>query len=65
MIRMTKEEWKQTNIYRNGEFHYRLGKLLMKPTSRMSEFVRLAREFGMDPQVVFKVVEQPAEDPDV
>jgi hypothetical protein len=58
---MTKEEWKQTNVYRNGLFHYKLGKLLMKPTSRMSAFVTLGKEFNMDPQVIFKIIDERAE----
>lgn len=61
---MTKEEWKQTEVYRNGEFHLRFGKLLMKPTSRMSEFVKLGVEYGMKPEVIFRLVENTAVESD-
>ena len=50
---MTKEEWKETEQYKQGEFYVKWGKLLMSPHTRMSKFQKLAGEYGLCAQFGF------------
>jgi hypothetical protein len=56
------DDWKETYLYKQGLFHLKLGKLLMKPNSRMSDFVKLASEYDLLADVVFKIIPQDEEE---
>lgn len=51
------EDWKQTELYRQGMFHARLGKILMNPKSRISDIATLAFDYKLEPSFIFKAID--------
>ena len=64
---MTKDEalnWKNTELYRQGVFHSRLGKLLMNPKTRIDDISKLAFDYNMNPAFIFKAIDSMEEKKD-
>ena len=56
----TKDEalnWKESELYRQGVFYSRLGKLLMNKKTRISDISKLAFDYNMNPAFIFKAID--------
>ena len=56
----TKDEalnWKESELYRQGVFYSRLGKLLMNKKTRINDISKLAFDYNMNPAFIFKAID--------
>lgn len=52
------ETWKETELYRQGVFHKRLGDLLMNPKSNIEDIAKLAFEYNVNSAFIFKAIDE-------